>query len=130
MAHPLAVMVDTLRVQRAEGATFDSAWQTAINSALAVAPVHDAQMWMAALTETRYGWARAFEREPATTAELALAALSDPDREVTDTDRWCQLCDQPIPPSRHRRAVYCSDWCRRTASNRKTLAGRAVMVGG
>jgi hypothetical protein len=48
------------------------------------------------------------------------------DADLTDSlppaDRACEHCEVPIPEGRDRRAVYCSDRCRRDAH----VARRAV----
>ena len=72
-------LLDVLRQQRDEGASFEDAWPAAVTAALKGVPggaiAHN--MVFAALNETVGAWRAAFERTPATPGEVALTRLSE-----------------------------------------------------
>jgi hypothetical protein len=109
---------------RAAGAPFDHAWPAALDQAL---DGDDGQVWLDVLHGTRFAWAAAYERRPATRAERALELMQDPDAQ-TDPDaleRICEFCDGPIPARKRNVARYCSHVCQRAANGRRPMSAAA-----
>src|SRR5438046_1126746 len=99
------------------GVSFGAAWPRAL-------PFDEE--WREVLEATREGWARAYERLPATRGELALRAAGwDDEREAVDSDRWCARpgCAQAIPARAHWSRRYCCRECQRAANGRPATTG-------
>lgn len=112
---------------------FALAWREALRASVEIADAAAREAWRLALEETRASWERAYEGWPATRADAALASLVD-GREI-DWEDWgrrkCEHCGLSIPSDRDRRAIYCSDRCRRDAAyrrERQAAGGRKDLV--
>jgi hypothetical protein len=103
---------------RAVGDDFREAWTVSIAVALSDMPDPDGS-WREALEATRDAWRRAYELEPATALDQAVAELRDGRGLAELIDNGCGRCGAAIPTSRDREGVparYCSDRCRRLAA--------------
>jgi hypothetical protein len=120
----LETVREVLADHRAAGATFAKAWPAALDQAL---DAQDRDVWADALQATRFGWAAAYERRPATRAERALELVQDPDaiRDPDSDGRICARCAGSIPPTKIRTAIYCSHTCQRAANNRRPVHAAA-----
>jgi hypothetical protein len=83
--HPMNVaelLRQHLADARRRGEPFESAWPVASKRAVAGQRADERTLWRAALADTRPAWEAAFERRPATRAQVAVLAIApDPDRE-------------------------------------------------
>jgi len=121
--NPSAVLFEQLAAARHEGEGFADAWPDALAAALAVVPVKsERREWAAVLGGMVGTWRDAFDRVPAHRHERALSLLADSsDREPMLAVRdECQHCNGPIAEGKDRRAIFCSDRCRRNASYART----------
>jgi hypothetical protein len=129
-----AVLLDQLAAARRRGERFSEAWPAALDAALVVAPNDwERREWAAVLTEMVLEWRSAWERRPASRAQLALATVgADPDRHVPITaedvppaHRECEGCGGVISETRPLDVRYCSRACGQTTSRRRRLAQAA-----
>lgn len=111
---PAGVLREALAGARREGASFEAAWSTALESALAAAPDRaERDAWRAALAGMVGVWRRAFEGTPATAGEQAAAMLADREPGLELPHRPCAYCGEPLSSERDRRARFCGEHCRR-----------------
>lgn len=67
---------------RRRGEPFAEAWTVAVKHAIAGQRRDERTVWSAAFTETAEAWRAAWERRPATRAQVAVLAIAtDPERE-------------------------------------------------
>ena len=100
---------------RARGLPFSPTFSFAVHTATSGRP--DGEMWRDVFSATRDAWRRAYDRQPATGPERAVAVL------VADVvlggeelpDRPCGWCGGNIA-SRHANTSYCSAGCRKLAA--------------
>jgi hypothetical protein len=119
---PPAVLLEQLAEARRAGRTFDESWPVALGAAVRAAQRFERQEWAQVLGSMADSWRAAWERRPPTAGELALATVdSFRGRGETLPDRECRHCGGGIPDERGRRgaAFYCSDRCRREASEQR-----------
>ena len=127
MIWPPEFLFQHVHVARVRGVAFEVAWPDAVAAAVAVSD--EPAEWAEAFEGTREAWGRAFAGAPPTRGERALVAVGaeleiDEDRAA----RRCENCSAWIPVDRDRRAVFCSDECRRKANYRleREREGRPV----
>jgi hypothetical protein len=111
--HPAEYLRCGLAYYRQQGLSFDDAWWEVLARSL---NMPEREVWVSVFEATRDAWERAYNHEP-DGASRALNALAY-GRALTANPkgRPCKHCDEPIPPGRRRRALYCSDRCRRQAT--------------
>jgi hypothetical protein len=107
--------------------TFDSVWPHVVKGVLRDCP--DPEFWRKVFAEQREAWRRAYEREPMTPAEWALAR-SQGDGDLVDVDNRCEHCDSEIvdrgPRTGGPAVRYCSDECRAAAAAAKRRRGETM----
>jgi hypothetical protein len=116
---PTCVLGDRLARARRDGQDFHEAWPPALADALRLVAgdPEELKQWHRVLVETLPVWRAAYDRAPATRRDRALALVADPaDREPLP-ERACALCGRALPADAHRNRRYCSDLCRRSASD-------------
>ena len=108
VSSPPETLLRVLAEDRRQGVTFSDAWPRAV-----LAAALDRE-WREALNSTRDGWEGAYDRQPATRRERALAAVQD-ELQINDADArgLCVHCGDPIPATRGLKAIYCDETCRR-----------------
>ena len=108
------ILLEQLAAARRQGVTFAAAWPPALGTAIATARPLERDDWSAVLVGTIDTWRAAFEEQPASRRERALAIVAvDPER--VPIGRECARCGGEIPEAR-RRALYCSPRCKRDAN--------------
>jgi hypothetical protein len=115
---PPVVLREWLAAARQGGVGFDRAWPVALAAAVDAAQ-WEREEWIDALLGTVEAWRAAWERRDATKPEQAVAMLVMPGG-VPLPERPCEHCDGEIPPERGTRSAtarFCSDLCRRRASD-------------
>jgi hypothetical protein len=127
--YPPAVLVERLATARRHGVAFTQAWPAALAAALAVAPQKwERDAWSKALAATWEAWQASYERTPAERTDHAFVLLDDPERCVPVPEQECARdgCENDIPPGRGngRPVLYCSDTCRKRASDESTMERR------
>jgi hypothetical protein len=118
---------DWLEWHRHYGHSFIYAWTIAIQRVCR----GDAEEWEEIFDTTRESWRRAYEGQPASGADGAIALLgADRDVPVDDERRCCERrgCDQLIE-ARRKTARFCSDTCRLrvTRERERERAGSSVV---
>jgi hypothetical protein len=116
---PPAVLVERLARARREGVPFGAAWPGALDHALTATHNSTERLhWATVLGGMVPTWRAAFNREPvASSAEAALSMLTADDR-TPMPEHPCARCGTEIPAARLRRhARWCSDACRRAATD-------------
>jgi hypothetical protein len=123
---PPAVLAARLLDARRVGASFCDAWPVALASALAVTYTRAERLsWSAVLGGMVSTWRSAFEREPASEPEAAMALITYDDR-VPIPEHPCSRCGEEIKPDRLRRhARFCSEPCRKAAGDEVVSERRA-----
>ncbi len=122
----LAALLDALAAARSDGLDFDTAWPDGLAAALRAAERWERGDWACALGATQDAWRMAYGRRAPRSAEQALQALEDPDRETVDVpERECDWCGGTIA-TRDPRARFCSSRCRHRGSEERTRARAAA----
>lgn len=115
----------SLAARRERREPFPRAWSRALPDAIAAVDGEEQADWELTFESTRGRWRAAYELEPPSPAERAVATVAtDPDRTVPIVDRngTCPRCGGSIPPDRGPVAVYCSRRCQRAANGRQVAA--------
>ena len=121
---PVVKVREMLEEQRRGGREFAHAWLRAIRSLDA----EERREWQPVLYATAPAWRSAYERTPATRAQLALLVVDqDPERDVPtgQADPWeriCAHCDGPIAADKRRDARFCCASCQRQFHGRRVAA--------
>ena len=103
---PPRVLVERLASSRRAGLTFESAWPSALDSALAAASIgSERREWAHVLGEMVVTWRAAWDRRPASGPEHALGGLLDDERVVPIPERECERCHGEIGPERRQTAI-------------------------
>jgi hypothetical protein len=122
---PPAVLAARLLDARRAGASFCDAWPSALAAALENLQAGERLSWSAVLGGMVSTWRSAFEREPASEPEAAMALITCDDR-VPIPEHPCSRCGEEIPADRLRRhARFCSEPCRKAAGDEVVSERRA-----
>jgi hypothetical protein len=102
-----------LAAARAAGMPFAETWGSAVEHAASLSA--HADEWRSVFGSTRPAWERAYTRTTPTRRERAALTLAE--GEPADLDaRRCAWCDEAIPPTLKRLALYCGPECKRLAN--------------